>query len=51
MVASNGAWGKAKWVKELKRQKLPVIDKSRAFVIYSVVTIVNNTVLYTVLYI
>ena len=40
-----GEW--AKWVKEVTKHKLPVVKyKSRGDVIYSMVTIVNKTVLY-----
>ena len=40
-----GEW--AKWVKVVTKHKLPVVKyKSRGDVIYSMVTIVNKTILY-----
>ena len=46
----GGSWGSevggTKWVKEVKRYKLPVIKLiSHGYIMYSVVTIVNNTLL------
>ena len=41
---SGRGWGVSKWVKGVKRYKIPVI--SPRGIMYSIVTIVNNTVLY-----
>ena len=46
MIARDGGLG-AKWVKGVERYKLQIIKKvSPGDVMYSMVTIVNNTVLY-----
>ena len=42
LEARSKGW--VKWVKEVKRYKVPV--KKFEYVMYSMVTIVNNTVLY-----
>lgn len=47
VVTRCGVWGLARWVRVIKRYKLPVIRQiSPGNVTYSMTTIVNNTVLY-----